>query len=107
MSGKGKISNRYFGDSSQLTNWVLDSVATCHMTPQVSDFIPGPLEDTDKYIEVAYGHHITAKQKGQVQIKMSDDNGDTFIAPLHNVLLAPDLCNRLFSIIKLMNFGHT
>ena len=37
---------------------------------------------------------------------MYDDNGDPFIATLHNVLLAPDLCNRLFSIIKLMNSGH-
>ena len=24
-----------FGDSSQLTNWILDSGATCHMTPEV------------------------------------------------------------------------
>ena len=55
-----------FGDSLQLTNWILDSVATFHMTPEVSDFIPVSLEDTDKYIEVADGHHATAKQKGQV-----------------------------------------
>ena len=39
------------------------------MTPEVSDFIPGSLEDTDKYIEVTDGHHVTAKKKGQVQIK--------------------------------------
>ena len=38
---------------------------------------------------------------------MCDDNGNTFIAKLHNVLLAPDLCDRLFSIIMLMNSGHT
>ena len=53
------------------------------------------------------GHQVTAKQKGQVQIKMCDDNGDPFIAMLHDVLLAPDLCNRLFSIIALTNSGHT
>ena len=47
------------------------------------------------------------KQKGQVQIKMWDNNGDTFIAAFHNVLLAPDLCNRLFSNITLMNLVHT
>ena len=35
----------------------------CHMTPEVSDFIPGSLEDTDKYIGVADGHSVTAKQK--------------------------------------------
>ena len=38
---------------------------------------------------------------------MCGNNGDPFIATLHNVLLAPDLCNILFSIIKLMNSGHT
>ena len=53
--------SRDFGDSSQLTNWILDSGATCNMTPQVSDFIPGLLEDTDEHIEVADGHHVTAK----------------------------------------------
>ena len=77
------------------------------MTPEVTDFIPGSLEDTDKYIEVADGHHITAKEKGSVRIQMFDDNGETFIATLYNVLLAPDLCDRLFSIITLMNAGHT
>ena len=39
-----------FGDSSQLTNQILDSGATCPMTPKVSNFIPCLLEDTDKYI---------------------------------------------------------
>ena len=37
---------------------------------------------------------------------MCDDNGNTFVATLYNVLLAPDLCDRLFSIITLMNSGH-
>ena len=38
---------------------------------------------------------------------MCDGNRKTFIATLYNVLLAPDLCDRLFSIIKLMNAGNT
>ena len=37
---------------------------------------------------------------------MFDDNGETYIATLYNVLLAPDLCDRLFSIITLINAGH-
>ena len=48
-----------------------------------------------------------AKQKGSVQIQTCNDNGKKFIATLYNVLLAPDLCDRLFSIIMLMNAGHT
>ena len=56
------------------------------MTLEISDFIPGSLEYTDKYIGVTYGHHVPEKQIGQVQIKMFDDNRDTSIATLHNVL---------------------
>ena len=96
MSSNDEHKSVKYGDSSQLTNWILDLGATCHMTPEVTDLIPGSLEDTDKYIEVADEHHVTAKQKGQVQIQICDDNGKTFIATLYNVLLAPDLCNRLF-----------
>ena len=107
MSINDERSSEKYGDSSKLTNWILDSGATCHMTPELSDFIPGTLEDTDKYIEVADRHRVTAKQKGQVRIQMCDDDGKTFIATLYNVLLAPDLCDRLFSIITLMNAVHT
>ena len=38
---------------------------------------------------------------------MCDDNGDTCIENFHNILLAPDICGRLFSIIMLINLGHT
>ena len=38
---------------------------------------------------------------------MCDNNGNTFIATLIKVILAPDLCNGLFSIITLMDSGHT
>ena len=107
MSDNYKIPVRYFGDAFKLTNCILDSGSICHMTPQVLDFIPGSLEDKDKYIEVAGGHHITTKQKGQVQIKICDNNGDTFIVSFHNVLLAPDLYNRLFLIITFLNSVHT
>ena len=66
ISSNDKRSSEKYGESSQLTNWILDSGATCHMTPKVSDFVSGSLEDTDKYIEVADGHPVTAKKKGQV-----------------------------------------
>ena len=38
---------------------------------------------------------------------MCNDNGKTFVATLYNGLLAPDLFDRLFSIITLMNAVHT
>ena len=106
MSDNDECLSRNFGDSLQLTNWILYSGATFHMTPDVPDFIPGSLDDTDKKIEVSDRHRVMAK-KGQVRIKMCDDNGDNFIAKIHNILLAPDLCNRLFLIITSMNLGRT
>ena len=66
MPSNDECPSRNFCDSSKLTNWILDYGATCHMTPEVSYFIPGSLEDTDKHIEVTDGHHVTEKQKGQV-----------------------------------------
>ena len=56
-----KSLSRDFCFSSQLTNWILDSGATCHMTPQVSGFMPYLLEDTHKYIEAADENYVTAK----------------------------------------------
>ena len=97
--GNDKCPSGNSSDSLQLTNWIWGYLATCHMTPEVSGFIPGPLEDTDKHIEVAGRHHVMEKHEGQVEIKMWDDNGDPFIATLQNVILEPDLCDGLSSII--------
>ena len=52
-------------------------------------------------------HHVTAKQKGHVQIEIFNDNGYYSIASFHNALLAPNIWDRLFSIITLLNLGHT
>ena len=38
---------------------------------------------------------------------MHGDNGKPFIATSYNVLLVPDLCNWLFSIVTLMNLRQT
>ena len=69
MSSDDERKSVKYGNSSQFTNWILDSGATCHITQEVSDFIPGSLEDTDEYIEVEDGHHVTAKQKVKYEYK--------------------------------------
>ena len=38
MSSNDERKSEKYGDSSQLTNSILDSGSTCHMTPEVSDF---------------------------------------------------------------------
>ena len=77
------------------------------MTPQVSYFVPCSLKYTDEHIEVLYGHHVTEKKKVRVRIQICDNNINYFIVTLHSILLAPDICDRLFSIITLMNLVHT
>ena len=63
ISGDDECTSGNFGDSSQLTNCIMDSVATCHMKSEVSNLIPGLLEDMYKHIEVADEHQVTVKQK--------------------------------------------
>ena len=67
MYSNVEIPRRYFGDSSQLTNWILDSGATCHMKPKIWYFIPGSLMEADKYIEFSYRNLFKDKQTGEVQ----------------------------------------
>ena len=62
MSTNEEITRRDYGDSSQLTNLILYSGATCHMTLEISYLIPVLLVETHKYIEVEDGHSVTAKQ---------------------------------------------
>ena len=69
-------------------------------------FIPGPLKYTNKYIGVADIHYVTAKQKVLVKRKNCNDEGNPFIATLHNVIFTQDICNKLFSNITLMNLGQ-
>ena len=107
MSSYDEVSSRYFGENSQFTNWISHSGPTSHMTPQVSDFISGSLEYMDKYTEATDGHYVTAKKKCKIQTKMCKNNEDPFIATLYNILLVPDLSDGLFSIIMLMDLGHT
>ena len=92
MSSNSEIPIRDFGDNSQLTNQILDSGATCHTTPEISDFIPGSLVETDKYIKVEDGNFVTEK-KGEFQIKMCDNNVKPFISTLYGAILPPDLCD--------------
>ena len=63
MSSNAESPRISFVDNSLLTNWILDSGATCHTTPGISDFISGSLVEMDKYIEVSDGHFVTLKKQ--------------------------------------------
>ena len=79
MSYNADSSRKEFEYSSQLTNCILDSGATCHMTPDISDCILRSLVETYKYIEVVYGHFFTVKERISSN-KMCENNGKLFIS---------------------------
>ena len=62
MSSNAVNLERYFGDSLQLTNWILDSGVTCHMEPDIFYIILVSLMETDKFVEVADGNFVTEKK---------------------------------------------
>ena len=66
MYSNAESPRRNHGDSSQLTNWILDSGETCHMRPDISYFILVLLVQTDKYIKVADGNFATEKRTREV-----------------------------------------
>ena len=43
MSSDDERKSEEYGDILQSTNWIFDLGATCHMTPEVTEFIPGSL----------------------------------------------------------------
>ena len=48
MYSTEEIPRRDFGESLQLTNWILDLGAACHVTPEILYFILGSLVETDE-----------------------------------------------------------
>ena len=61
MYSNAEVPRRYFGDILQLTNWILDSGATRHTTPNISDCIQESMVEIDKYIEFVDENFVTAK----------------------------------------------
>jgi hypothetical protein len=82
-----------------INDWLIDSGATNHMTPYVTDF-EGELIECDTAVEVANGGIIVVKHKGQVRIAMMDmdDSSKNRDIIVEDVLLVPGLKRRLFSV---------
>jgi hypothetical protein len=93
------------GDPCNLANYLPDSGATKHMTPRRADLFE-VVEGHNLGVEVANGHVITCSMMGKIQLHMTDDNGDTLEAVLHDIMYLPGLSRRLFSITWFATHGH-
>ena len=89
-----------------LHNWVMDSGATCHMTPYKSDFQQGSETQEDKAVEVADGFTVPSTLSGTVIIHVTSDQGDPIHIRIQGVLHVPELSRRLFSLMALIQDGH-
>ena len=61
MSTNEESTRSNYEDILQLTNWILDSITTCNMTPELSDFMPVSL--------VEINNHTSKLQMGIFHIK--------------------------------------
>jgi hypothetical protein len=68
---------------------IIDSGASCCVTPYIEDFIhqPTPIQNTTLK-GIAGG--TTALDRGTVQLKIHQDNKDNIILVINNVIYAPD-----------------
>ena len=89
-----------FGDFAK---WLLDSGATSHFTPVLSDLLEAESLSPPMYIKVADGSRMTATHKGVVEVHFVSDQGTQVNLRLLRVLYVPGLQTRLFSI----EFGQT
>ena len=67
MSTNAESHRRNYGENSQLTYLILDSGASYHITPEISNFIPDSSVETNKYIEVSEGN--SSQQNRQRKLK--------------------------------------
>ena len=89
-----------------LNNWVMDSGATCHMTPYKNDFVNDSKNSEDKVVEVVDGYTVPAKSSGTIIIKTTSNQGDSINLRIKGVLHVPHLSRRLFSLMSIIKEGH-
>jgi hypothetical protein len=90
---------------SRITDWLIDSGASSHMTPHRSDLLYN-VERSQAIVEVANGVLIKAELCGTVRIKLHDinDANQSCDVLVHDVLCVPGL-SRLLSVDQWMAAG--
>jgi hypothetical protein len=89
----------HLGSPSDLTNWLVDTGATSHMPPSLTDLTyveNGPYLS----VEVYDGPTVPCKGKCIATLNITDDDGDSITLVLQNVIYAPGLTRGLFSVVQ-------
>jgi hypothetical protein len=91
---------------SRISDWLIDSGASSHMTPHRSDLVHN-VERSHAIVEVANGVLIRAELRGTVRIKLVDINDAEQSCDIlvHDVIYVPGLSRRLLSVDQWMAAG--
>jgi hypothetical protein len=82
--------------STKTSQAIIDSGASCCVTPHIEDFInqPTPIQNTT--LKGITGG-LTAPGRGTIQLKIQQENQENIILIIYNVIYAPDCPIRLIS----------
>ena len=86
--------------TSKMSNWIVDSGATCHMCHDEEAFDHISVLDVSQDITVGDGYSVRATGKGNVILDIHLPNGKIKKCRLADVLLVKDLSYNLLSISK-------
>ena len=86
--------------------WLLDSGATSHFTPCLSDLLNPQVLNPPVNIKVADGTLMRATHQGIVEVHFTSDQGTRVNLRLMRVLYVPGLQTRLFSIESFISDGR-
>ena len=90
---------------SELSEWLIDSGCSNHMTPYEDDLI-SDVTKSKSLVEVANGNIVKAPNKGTALICIVDiKTNKTFDILLEDVLYVPGLSRRLFSVTQWTQSG--
>jgi hypothetical protein len=82
--------------TKETSHAIIDSGASCCVTPYIEDFInqPTPIQNTTLK---GISGGLTSLGRGTVQLKIHQENKENIILVIHNVIYAPDCPIRLIS----------
>jgi hypothetical protein len=80
----------------EISHAIIDSGASCCVTPYIEDFIHRPTQIQNTTLKGISGG-LTALGRGTIQLKIHQNNTDNIILVIDNVIYAPDFPIRLIS----------
>ena len=93
--------------TKNISNWIVDSGATCHMCNDKSLFTD--IEDIEETQDITLGdgYAVNATAKGTVELNMYLTIGKSQKCRLHDVLYVPKLSYNLLSVAKVTSSGKS